>query len=247
MTDSILQALEDANPASEADFTALPPFTPPRRSALPVATGLALAIALAVLIVLSPSSTPGGGEVLARAFARPAAGTEILYWRTRTEARGVSEPFTDDVWMRVRADGTIDTLHELRLDGSYAGMESVVFQPHGFGDPRGAVTRTRSRRGGRIRTGVGIGYPEVGLGGVIAKANAAARGRLDVGAAREVGYRGRDAYEIRIGGAAVTLWVDRETGAPLGVRWGEGGSLWRTMRVLAFKRLGDDRRLLDLG
>jgi hypothetical protein len=155
------------------------------------------------------------------------------------------EPFTDDVWMRVRADGTIDTIRELRLDGAYAGMESVISQPHGFGDPRGAVTRSRRRPGGRITTGVGIGYPDVGLGGVIADADAAARGRLDVGTAREVEYGGSDAYEVRI--RTVTLWLDRETGAPLAIRWGEGESLWRTARVLAFERLGDDPRLLAFG
>jgi hypothetical protein len=242
--DPLLQALKAANPASEDDFAVLPPFTPPRSRALPAVTGLVVAVAVAVLFVLVPSSTPGGSEVLARAFSQPAAGTEVLYWRIRTEAPGM-QPFTDDVWMHVRADGTIDTVRELRLDGAYAGMESVISQPHGFGDPRDAVTRSRRRPGDRIRTGVGIGYPDVGLGGVIANANAAARGRLDVGAARKVSYRGRDAYQVRIG--TVTLWIDRETAAPLAIRWGEGESLWRTARVLEFERLADDPRLLDFG
>ncbi len=242
MTDSLLQALEAVNPVSEADFAALPRFTPPRRRALPVVTGLALAAVATLLFVLFPTSRPGGAEVLARAFAGPAP--EILYWRVETTDPG-QEPFTDDVWMRVRADGTIDTIRELRLDGAYAGMESVISQPHGFGDPRGAVTRSRSRPGGRIRTGVGIGYPDVGLGGVIADADAAARGRLDVGTAQEVEYGGRDAYEVRI--RTVTLWLDRKTGDPLAIRWGEGESLWRTARVLAFERLRDDPRLLAFG
>jgi hypothetical protein len=242
--DPLLQALQAANPASEADFTPLPPFTPRRRRALPVVAGLALTLAAAVLFVLVPSSTPGGDEVLARAFSRPDAGTEILHWRVRTEEPGL-EPFTDDVWMHVREDGTIDTVRELRLDGAYAGMESVISQPHGFGDPRDAVTRTRRRPGDRIRTGVGVGYPDVGLAGVIANANAAARGRLDVGAAREVSWRGRRAYEVRL--RTVTFWIDRATAAPLAIRWGEGRSLWRTMRVQAFERLVDDPRLLDFG
>ena len=240
----LLHALEAAHPVSEADFAAMPPFTPPRRRAVPAVTGLALALVAAVLFVLVPSTTPGGGEVLARAFSQPSAATEILHWRIRTEEPGLV-PFTDDVWMHVHADGTIDTVRELRLDGSYAGMESVISQPHGFGDPRDAVTRSRRRPGDRIRTGVGIGYPDVGLAGVIANANAAARGRLEVGAARKLGYRGRDAYEVRIG--TVTLWIDRRTAAPLAIRWGEGESLWRTARVLAFERLGDDSRLLDFG
>jgi len=235
--DPLVQALKAANPASEADFIPLPRFTPPKRRGLPVVACVALVVAVAGLFVLVPSSTPGGRDVLARAFARPA---EILYWRIHTEAPGLP-PFTDDVWMHVRADGTIDTVRELRLDGSYAGMESVISQPHGFGDPRNAVTRSRRRPGDRIRTGVGVGYPDVGLAGVIANANAAARGRLEVGAVRAVSWRGHEAYEVAIG--TVTLWIDRHTAAPLAIRWGEGASLWRTARVLAFDRLHDSRLL----
>jgi hypothetical protein len=267
-TDPFLKALREANPVSEADFADLPPLGAlPQRSArrrvMPLAVALTLAVAAATGFALAPASAPGGGEVLERAFAQTEGGQPaILYWRVRTDGPGL-DTFTDDVWMHVRRDGTIDTVRELRIDGEYAGMESAISQPHGVGDLRDAVTRSRSRADGPVKTGTGVGYLDVSFTDVIATAEKAARGKLDVGRADEVSYEGRDAYAIRIrepsGPVAgnrrnpselgVTLWIDRETSRPLAVRWGDGGERWRTARMLAFERLPDDagnRELLDL-
>ena len=218
------------------------------------AAAVVLALAAITALGLAPSSTPGGGEVLERAFARAAGGDAvILYWRIRTDEPGLGT-FTDDVWMHVRGDGTIDRVRELRLDGDHAGMESVISQP--FGDLRDAETRTRSGPNAPIRIGKGIGMPDLSFTGVVATAEQAARGKLDVGDAVEVSYAGRDAYEIRLREASgpvsgtrrnpselsVTMWIDRETSKPLAVRWGEGAERWRTGRLLTFERLPDDER-----
>lgn len=254
MTDPLLRALEDANPVSEADFRALPPLGPlpaPRRRRAP-AVALVVALALAVIggVALLPSSTPGGGEVLARALAGGSDGA-VLYWRVRTERPGLVS-FTDDVWMHVRGDGAIVRVRELRLDGQYAGMESVISQPFGVGDLRGAVTRTRSSADGPIRVGEGVGLPDLSFSDMVSTAERAARGSLDVGEARAVAFDGRDAYEIVLREAsgtgatppelAVRMWVERESGRPLAVRWGEGATLWRTARLLDFERFPDNAR-----
>ena len=80
----------------------------------------------------------------------------------------------------------------------------------------------------------------------------------------DVGHLDGDAYEIRVhepsgpaGGAtkrnpsevSVTMWIDRKTGKPLAVRWGEGDELWQTVEIQAFKRFEDspaNQRLLKL-
>ena len=49
---------------------------------------------------------------------------------------------------------------------------------------------------------------------------------------------------------AITVWLDRDGGRPLAIRWGEGAERWRTARVLAFEHLDDDARnqaLLEFG
>jgi hypothetical protein len=45
---------------------------------------------------------------------------------------------------------------------------------------------------------------------------------------------------------AVTMWVSRDDGTPLSVRWANGEDVWRTLRIAAFERLPDDPRLLEL-
>jgi hypothetical protein len=45
------------------------------------------------------------------------------------------------------------------------------------------------------------------------------------------------------------MWIDRATGKPLAVRWGEGDELRQTVEIQAFKRLADspaNRHLLEL-
>lgn len=263
--DPFVRALERANPVPHGRDVELPPLGPlpaPRRRALPVAlTAIVLALATVTGFALAPSSTPGGNEVLARAFAGDTA--TILYWRVRTEEPGLGT-WTDDIWMHVRRDGTVDRVHELRLDGEYKGLESVIEHPYGLGDLRGAVTRTRAGADERIRTGEGMGVPDLGFTGVIANAERAARGKLDVGAAREADFEGREAYEILIRKASppqpgyprnpmqvpITVWLDRDGGRPLAIRWGEGAERWRTARVVAFEHLPDDaghQGLLDFG
>ena len=263
--DPVLRALEKANPVPHTRDVELPPLGPlPRRRprTAPVAlAALLLALATVTGLALAPSSTPGGNEVLARAFAGD--GATILHWRVRTDSPD-SPTWTDDLWMHVRGDGTIDRVRELRLDGEYTGLESVLEHPYGLGELRGAVTRTRAGADRRIRTAEGMGMPDFGFTGVIAAAERAARGTLEVGAAREVDFEGREAYEILIKAAkdpipgyprnpsqvSVTLWLERDGGRPLAIRWGEGAERWRTAHILTFERLPvtpDNRALLDFG
>ena len=264
--DPLIDAIAATNPVAEADFADLPPLGPlPRRTStrrrlIPVAAVAALAVSF--VVALSPTSTPGGDELLERAFA--SQGADILYWRLKTHEPGLGFDFTNDLWLRVNASGLVDRIHELRLDSPYAGIESVTDQPNGLGDPRGATDWTRRSPDAPIREHHGYGYPDLSFSGVIAKALDAAHGKRDVGAATEVRYRGRDAYEIRLREAspptppsarrnpsqlAVTLWLDRETAQPIAVRWGDGDELWREVEVQAFERLDDvpaNRHLLEL-
>ena len=86
-------------------------------------------------------------KVLKRAFAAPVERTSIVHLRMRTDAPGMA--FTDDVWMHVGAAGFVDKVRELRVDGTYAGLESVHDQPNGLGDPTGAVGRKRENASDR--------------------------------------------------------------------------------------------------
>jgi hypothetical protein len=71
--------------------------------------------------------------------------------------------------------------------------ETAIVQPHGIGDLRGAVTRTRSGPGTRMRVGEGIGIAEFGFAEAIATAAQAARGARAIGEPREVTFEGRPA------------------------------------------------------
>jgi hypothetical protein len=251
--DPLLRAIADANPVTEADFAPQPPLGPlPRRrprQLVPAIAVTALAALAFVAFALTPSSTPGGDEVLKRAFSFQDAGSTILHWRVKTVEPGLGFDFTNELWMRVSAAGVIDKVHDLRVDSPYKGIESVIDQPNGLGHPRGAVDRTRRGPDAPIRTSPGVGYADESLTTVIATALAASRGKLDVGAATKVRFGDRDAYEIRLreptganrtpAEVSVTLWLDRETNAPLAVRWGEGKTLWRTLYVEAFEPLPD--------
>ena len=258
--DPLLRAIAEANPVSEADFAdvrplgPLPRRRPARRRLVPLAAATALAAAAFAAFALTPSTAPGGDEVLKRAFAAERT-SEILHWRLKTVEPGLGFDFTDELWLHITPRGVVDRVRELRVDSPYAGQESVISQPNGLGDPRGAVDRTRRSPDGPIRTSEGYGYGDLSFSAVIATALAAANGELDVGAATDVRYGGRDAYEIRLREAtdptpgakgrnpsqlSVTLWLDRETSRPLAVRWGEGAELWRTVEVQAFDRVADD-------
>jgi hypothetical protein len=258
--DPIMRAIGEANPASARDFTDLPPLGPLPVRASSHARGLAVAGALAVAAVgavaIVPSSTPGGNEVLERALAATSGQAEILHWRVVTDQPGLPaiKDNTNDVWLHVDAGGKIDRFHELRVDGPYAGMESVIDQPNGLGDVRGAVDRTRQAADGPITETKDMGLGEYGFADVIAAAQKAARGQLDLGDARSVSYDGHDAYEIRVRDAAppasgsartpselgITLWVDRDTNLPLAVRYGDGAEVWMTEKIVSFARLPDD-------
>jgi hypothetical protein len=252
--DPLLRAIADANPVSEADFAPQPPLGPlPRRKqrqVVPAIAVTALAALAFVAFALTPASTPGGDELLKRAFSFQGPRSTILHWRVKTVEPGAGFDFTNELWMHITAAGVVDKVHDLRLDSAYKGLESVVEQPNGLGNPRGGVDRTRSGPDARIRTTKGMGYEEPSLASVIATALDAARGKLDVGAATKVRFDDRDAYEIRLreptganrfpNEVSVTLWLDRGTSAPLAVRWGEGDSLWRTMYVEAFETVPDN-------
>ena len=252
--DPLLRAIADANPVSEADLAPQPPLGPlPRRRqrhVVPAIAVTALAALAFVAFALTPSSTPGGDEVLKRAFSFQGASSTILHWRVKTVEPGLGFDFTTELWMHVTPAGVIDKVHDLRVDSPYKGNESVIEQPNGLGHPRGAVDRTRRGPDAPIRTNPGIAYADESLTTVITTALAASHGKLDVGAATKVSFGGRDAYEIRLreptganrypNEVSVTLWLDRETSTPLAVRWGEGRSLWRTLYVEAFESLPDN-------
>jgi hypothetical protein len=262
--DPVIQAIGDANPASPRDFANLPPLgalparapSPARRRAVPLAVAGLLAVGGLTAVALIPESAPGGSGVLERALAAPAGTAQIIHWRVSTEVPGLPavNDDTNDVWLHVDADGRIDTIHELRVDGPYAGMESVIEQPNGIGDLTGAVDRTRQSAQAPIKDSQGVGFGEYGFTDVVAMAQKAARGGLDLGSARSVSYEGHDAYEIRVRDAVppaaggkrspaeigITLWVDRHSNLPLGVRYGDGSELFMTERVVSFERLADD-------
>lgn len=228
-------------------------------TALLVAAGVALT-GTAHADAAKKSKRVSSQKVLKRALAASVSDTAILHLRTRTDTSDLS--FTDDVWMHVGGAGFVDKVRELRVDGAYAGLESVFSQPNGLRDPRGAIGSKREQAGGEIRTMEGISYSDVTIGGVVDTALKAARGELDLSKARQVTYQGRAAYEVPIRAAkgtpgsrnpsqvSVTLWIDRAGNAPFAVRWGEGSDLWRTADIQAFEQLPDDaahQPLLDFG
>ena len=230
-------------------------------TALLVATGVALGGTAAADAAPKKSKRVSSQKVLKRSLAASVNDTSILHLRTRTTSSGVGT-FTDDVWMHVGAAGFVDAVRELRVDGSYAGDESVFSQPNGLGNPRGAIGSTRDSASSPIRTMEGVGYGDSSIGGVIDTALDAARGELDLSKARSVTYDGRAAYEIRLRDASgtpgrrspaqisVTLWIDRSSNAPIAARWGEGRELWRTAELQAFEQLPDDaahQSLLNFG
>jgi hypothetical protein len=229
-------------------------------TALLVAAGVALAGA-GPADAGKKSKRVSSQKVLERAFSASVDGTSIVHLRARTNAPGIGT-FSDDVWMHVGGSGFVDRVRELRVDGAYAGLESVHDQPNGLGDPTGAVGRERQSAGDQISTHVGVSYSDVTIGGVIDTALDAARGELDLSKARSVTYQGRAAYEVPIRAAtgtpgnrnpsqvSVTLWIDRAGNAPFAVHWGEGLDLWRTADIQAFELLPDDaahQALLNFG
>jgi hypothetical protein len=278
--DPLIDQITSSNPYVPADFAELPPLgplptrapspalsggRPLRRTASLVAVGVVAAVGLTIA-ALAPSSAPGGGEVLSRAFAQSAGTADILHWRATIDQPGLPEA-TDEVWMHVRGDGTVDRLRQLRLDGQHAGQEIATEQPNGVGDLHGAVTRDRTGPDAPVRTTQGMGAGEPGLAEIVAAAQKAAHGQLDVGAAREVTYGGHDAYEVTVrdasgapdpelghrypGTVSITVWLTRDNAyTPLAVRWGEGADLFMTERIDSFERVpanASHDRLLELG
>jgi hypothetical protein len=230
-------------------------------TALLVAAGVALTGTATAEAGKKKTKKVSSTKVLKRAFAASVVGTSIVHLRVRTNAPGIGT-FTDDVWMHAGASGFVDRVRELRVDGTYAGLESVHDQPNGLGDPTGAVGRKRDGAGDPISTHQGVSYSDITIGGVIDTALKAARGELDLSKARQVTHPGRAAYEVPIRAAkgtpgnrnpsqvSVTLWIDRAGNAPFAVRWGEGADLWRSADIQAFELLPDDaahQPLLDFG
>jgi hypothetical protein len=195
-----------------------------------------------------------GKVALKRSFAQATSGgSEILYMRLKTVEPGAGFDFTDDVWMHVSDTGLVDQVHELRLDSDYAGIESVITQPGGLDDLTGAVTKDRRSAQAQVRTTNGMGYGTFTAASIVASAIKAANGEIDLGNATAVSFDGKSAYAVTIrsavaphdgvkrnpGEVAVTLYVDQQTKAPLGIQWGSGSELWRTMHVEAFDQLTD--------
>lgn len=222
-----------------------------------IAGGIALAGAHAA--EGKPAKRVSSQKVLKRAFSSTAS--TILHLRTSTDASGIGT-FTDDLWMHVNGSGAVDAVRELRLDGAYAGEESVFSQPNGLGNPQGAVGRTRNNANDPIRTFEGVAYGEATIANVIGTALKAASGDLELSGARPVIYEGRAAYEITIREASgrpgrrspaqvdVKLWLDRTSLVPIAARWGSGRDHWRTASITAFEQLPGDaahQPLLNFG
>jgi hypothetical protein len=234
MTDSLIRALQSANPVSPEDFTDLPPLRPSRRRRAALATLVALAV-----VTLTPSAPPAGAEIARRALGT--APGEILHWRVRVETPRMA-PYTEELWMRADRAGRVTAVRELRTSGDYAGDETLTLQPHGLGNLAGTVSYRRTSAHAPVKVARGVGYGE-GFASAVQTALQAARGQLDLGRARETG----DAYEVQLQDAigeqpAITLRVDRATHRPLAVRWGG----WRTETILAFERLPGDPDLTRL-
>ena len=252
MNDPLIDALAAANPIAEEQFT-----PPPALRALPRRHGVqrlrvlvlvpAVCALLALVVALAPAGSPGAAQVLAPAFAQTGG---ILYWRTDSDPGGAAE-----TWMRVAAAGDVTALRERRENGT----ETVITQPQGLGQLAGAVARERAGPHDPIRTFPGFGF-DTAFTDVVTAARKAARGALDLGSAQATTYDGRDAYAVRLPDAIgpylgtgtptfydVTMWVARDGGAPLAVRWAHGEHVWRTVRIAAFEQLPEDPRLLDFG
>ena len=88
--------------------------------------------------------------------------------------------------MHVGGAGFVDKVRELRIDGRYAGLESVHDQPNGLADATGAIGRKRESASDSISTHQGVSYSNSTIGGVIDASLAAARGELDLSKARQV-------------------------------------------------------------
>jgi hypothetical protein len=171
------------------------------------------------------------------------------------------EPYTQDVWLHAAGDGVVvDQYHAVRLDGSYAGDESVITGPSGIENPHGAVDRSRDGADAPIRESRGMALGQYGFTGVVTAAQSAKAGTLDTGDAVKTDHDGRPAWElplsarytVPVGGTltsiSATLWIDRETGAPLGARYGAAHQPFAVEQVQQFERLPDDaahRGLLD--
>ena len=243
--DPFLRALEQANPVPHARDVELPPLGPlPRRRRRTAARRARRDRAGARdrdRASRWPRPRPRAATRCSRAPSR-GDGSRILYWRVRTDAPGLGA-WTDDVWMHVRGDGTIDRVHELRLDGDYAGMESVIEQPYGLGDLRDAVTRTRAGADRPIRIGEGIGMRRARLhrGHRDRRAGRARRARRRRRRARSTSRAARRTRSAsarprpRPGTPAQPHRSSRSrcgssatSGRPLAVRWGEGAERWRT-------------------
>jgi hypothetical protein len=188
-------------------------------------------------------------KVLRHAFASTPTGSAILHARVYTVEPGLDLTVNDDLALHVTDAGVIDKVHELRLDGQYAGEESVITQPLGLGDLTNAVTQDRPNAQSPIRSTAGLGEGDSTIGSVISQAIAIADGEQDVSGATVTTFEGQAAYAVPIravSGAgknpsevAVTLFVDKATGAPIAAQYGSGATLWRTMYLKGFERLPD--------
>jgi hypothetical protein len=265
--DPVFRALRAANPVAEDAFATLPPLgdlprrapSPATRRALAASGALAAAGVAAVALIPSGSSAPGGHQLLARALAASDGQPSILHWRSHVQPDALQD-YTEDVWLHVAGDGVVDQYHAVRLDGPYAGRESVITGPSGIENPQGAVDRSRDGAAAPIRETRGMALGQYGFTGVVTAAQDADAGTLDTGDAVQAEYDHHPAWEVRLSAKSTvpvaghltsisaTLWVDRATGAPLGVRYGAADQPFAVEQVQQFERLPDDaahRALLD--
>ena len=226
--DPFLRALEQANPVPHARDVELPPLgpLPPRRrrdGARGADRGRAGARDRDAGFALAPSSTPGGNEVLARAFARR---------RRRRSCTGACAP-RSPAWARSPTTSGCTCAATGRSTGSTSCASTAITGPG-----------ERDRAALRLRRPPRRRHPHAGRCGPAGSAPARASAcrtwaspassrppsgpraaRSTSARAREVDFEGREAYEIRLKEAEAPI-----AGPPAQPLAGLGHAVARTRR-----------------
>jgi hypothetical protein len=279
LDDTVLDRVRASNPATPAEFTGrgdfdalvarLVPAPAPRRRrrrllAIP-AVGVAAVIAAVTVL---PASAPQASEIIGRASAAIDAGTgEILYAQTTSSSRSTDGSLQDygtlRTWVRRAPGDPGPAMRTLQVSGTGdgpAGTEEVSRPGPGHGvlerySP--ATGQTRSETGAQAVPG------EIFRAGALLRTAQAGGG---VKLAGETTLNGRPAYVLRWNERSgppywpaieLTLWVDRETYAPLQFTDHSSGrdvtgapfDQTLTQTVQAFERLPDtagNRALLQM-
>ena len=255
--DPVLDRVRAANPADTGDFEGLADFDalvldPPRRQRRRLLALPALGAVIAAL-VLVPTAAPRASEILRKASAALDVGDGILYARSSAETRSALDGTSDVVriapGLGARRAGDALARGQRRRGGLQAG--------------RRPDARRRSVRQGHQASGEHAVPTEIFRAGALLESSRAGK---DVSLDGEATVNGRPAYVLRWNEKSgpphwptieMTLWVDKETFAPLRFTDHSYGKAvdgkpfdqTYTENVLEFKTLPDtpeNRKLLEL-